>query len=209
MQSTRELILKTLRTRGQATVAELASTTGVSPVSVRHHLSALQAEGLATAEEIRHGVGRPRLVFMLTDLALERFPTKYVALTGRLIDELKSALPPEAIGLMFARMAEAIAAEHAQRLEGRSLEEKMAYLVGVLGEEGFVAEWNRAGEGYQLTEYNCPYFRIGQRHPEVCQIDQALMSALLATPVEKQTCVLNGDDFCVFLITPQLESAEV
>jgi predicted ArsR family transcriptional regulator len=44
---------------------------------------------------------------------------------------------------------------------GRSLDEKLVLLVGILGEEGFLAEWNRSGEVISLTEYNCPYVRIG------------------------------------------------
>ncbi|MER3514873.1 MAG: hypothetical protein C4310_11235, partial [Chloroflexota bacterium] len=49
-------------------------------------------------------------------------------------------------------------------------------------------------------EYNCPYFLIGQRHPEVCRFDQSLISTVLDAPVEKDTCLLNGDSCCTFTI---------
>jgi len=35
-----------MRARGRCTVTDLAEASGVSPVSVRHHLANLQAEGL-------------------------------------------------------------------------------------------------------------------------------------------------------------------
>ena len=57
MNTTREQILRHIRTAGQANIAELAEALGVSAVSVRHHLSALQAEGLLRSEEVRRGVG--------------------------------------------------------------------------------------------------------------------------------------------------------
>jgi predicted ArsR family transcriptional regulator len=100
-------------------------------------------------------------------------------------------------------MAEGMVAEYSRRRQGRPLEEKMELLVEMLGAEGFMAKWNRAGETILLTEYNCPYVRIGQRHPEICTIDQAVIRQVLDAEVEKTNCVLNGAERCVFVIRPQ------
>jgi predicted ArsR family transcriptional regulator len=202
MNTTREQILNVLKARRQATVADMAEALGISAISVRHHLSALQAEGLVQSSEVRRGVGRPHLVYALTEAALERFPTKYVALSERLLDELKASLAPEAIEAMFARMAEGMVADYRAKLEGKSLEEKMELLVEMLGAEGFMAQWITTGETISLTEYNCPYLRIGQRHPEVCAIDRTIISQVLSAAVEKTACVLNGGEHCAFVITP-------
>lgn len=203
MSGTREHILNLIKSRGQATTAELAETLSISPVSVRHHLSSLMAEGLVQSQEVRHGVGRPHLAYTLTEAALERFPAKYLRLSGRLLDELKASLPPQALEDMFARMATGMVAEYQHRLDGRSLEEKMELLMELLGTEGFMARWNQTGETISLTEYHCPYLHIGQRHPEVCAIDQTVIKQVLNANVEKTTCVLKGDDHCVFVITPE------
>ena len=202
MNTSRDIILNTLKSKGTVTIAELAEAVGVSPVSIRHHLSSLQADGLIAGNEVRHGVGRPHLAYSLTEAGLERFPSKYVRLSGRLLDELKTTLPADAIEAMFSRIAETIAADIAPKLADKPLEEKKSLLVELLGEEGFMARWNVVGEKYQLTEYNCPYFRVGQKHPEVCRIDETLISQLLAVPVEKGSCLLNGDEHCTFTITP-------
>jgi DeoR family transcriptional regulator, suf operon transcriptional repressor len=202
MSSTREQILRAIKGAGQATVAELAAALSISPVSVRHHLSSLQAEGLIKSAEVRHGVGRPHLIYGLTQAAYERFPARYMRLSERLLDELKSTLPPHALEEVFARMAEGVVAENATRLEGKSLEEKMGLLMELLGAEGFMARWNRTGETISLTEYSCPYLAIGHRHPEVCAIDQTLIQQVLNATVEKTTCVLDGANHCMFVITP-------
>jgi DeoR family transcriptional regulator, suf operon transcriptional repressor len=203
MTTTRDKILHIIKTRGQATVAELSSVLAISAVSVRHHLSSLQAQGLLRSTEVRRGVGRPHLVYSLTELAHERFPAKYLRLSERLLDELKTSLPPQALEEMFTRMAEGMVAEYASQLANKSLEDKMQVLMELLGAEGFMARWNRTGETISLTEYNCPYLHIGQRHPEVCSIDQTVIQHLLNANVEKTTCVLNGDEHCVFVITPR------
>lgn len=202
MSTTRDHLLRHLRTAGQATIAELAETLGVYPVSVRHHLSALQAEGLLRSVEVRGGVGRPHLAYSLTDAAQERFPAKYFQFSERLLDELKASLPPDAIEAIFTRMAEGMVAEYARRMQDKPLDEKMELLVEMLGAEGFMAKWNRAGEAIHLTEYNCPYVRIGQRHPEICTIDQAVIRQVLDADVEKTNCVLTGAERCVFVIRP-------
>jgi predicted ArsR family transcriptional regulator len=203
MHNTRQEILRTIKAGGQATVAELASALAISPVSVRHHLSTLQAEGLLKSVEVRHGVGRPHLAYLLTEAAHERFPARYMRLSDRLLDDLKSSLPPRAIEDMFTRMAEGMVADYAARLEGKPLEEKMELLIELLGAEGFMARWNRTGETISLTEYSCPYLAIGQRHPEVCALDQTVIRHVLNASVEKTTCVLEGGDHCVFVITPR------
>ncbi len=209
MSTTRDEMLGLIKAHGHMAIAELAQQLSISAVSVRHHLSTLQAEGLVSATEVRHGVGRPHLAYSLTDAAHERFPARYLRLSDRLLDELKAALPPQALEDMFARMADGMVAEYASRLQGKTIEERMSLLIELLGAEGFLAHWNRTGETISLTEYNCPYLNIGQRHPEVCAIDQTVIRKMLNASVEKTTCVLNGAEACVFVITPPAASITV
>lgn len=210
MSATRDEIITYLRQHGATGVNDLAAATGVTAVSIRHHLSALQADGLIAAAESHVGVGRPKLLYSLTQTALERFPSKYVRLTDRLLGEIKSAIPSPIIERMFTAIAQDIAADHMDKFEGKPIEEKIELLMSILGEEGFMAAWNKVGDNYHLTEYNCPYFAIGQRHPEVCTIDQTLISQMLGTEVEKSTCLLNGDERCVFVIYPkQIKPADI
>jgi predicted ArsR family transcriptional regulator len=209
MSTTRDEMLRLIKAHGQLAIADLTQQLSISAVSVRHHLSTLQAEGLVRSTEVRQGVGRPHLAYSLTDAAHERFPARYLRLSDRLLDELKAALPPQALEDMFARMADGMVAEYATRLQGKTIEEKMALLIELLGAEGFLAHWNRTGETISLTEYNCPYLNIGQRHPEVCAIDQTVIRKMLNASVEKTTCVLNGAEACVFVITPPAVSITI
>ncbi len=98
MNDTREQILRLIKARGQTTIAEMADALSISAVSVRHHLSTLQAEGLVRSAEVRRGVGRPHLAYSLTEAAQERFPTKYLRLSDRLLDATESRLEPRQNG---------------------------------------------------------------------------------------------------------------
>ena len=109
MASTRDLVLRTLLTQPRCTITDLAEKVGISPISIRHHIASLEAEGLINSEDERHGVGRPRQVFFLTEIGIEQFPTRYVRLTVRLLEHLKETMPEVMISKLFAQMAEDLA----------------------------------------------------------------------------------------------------
>lgn len=200
MNDTRKRILRVLKTLHQATVATIADEVELSPIAVRHHLNALQAEGLLAAQEVRHGVGRPFLVYRLTEAGQELFPQKYVRLTERLLEELKATVPSATIEQIFAGMAAGLASGVRAEVAGLPPDSRMARLVEVLGEEGFVAHWERTAEGYRVTGVSCPYLHVGQSHPEVCQFDIQLITSVLETPVERCSCMIDGDPQCTFNI---------
>jgi DeoR family suf operon transcriptional repressor len=197
---TRETILRALRARGHCTVKELADAAGISPVSVRHHLSSLQADGLIELEEVRHGVGRPHHVFSLTDEAHELFPTRYFRLTNRLLGEIKEIMPVGSVEGLLTGVADAMASDYAAQLKGLPLEKRLGRLVELLDEEGFSAEIERQGDEVVIRELSCPYYQIGQAHPEVCMIDQEFIAQALSLPVERVRCVLDGDAHCAFSV---------
>lgn len=201
MKSTRDRILQTLLTNPTATITELAEAVDINTISVRHHLTNLQAEGLIQASEERHGVGRPRLVYSLTDTGLEKFPTRYMTLTNRLLEQLKSTLNQTEINELFVRMAKSLAAEHLDRIKKLPIEQKLDAIRKSLGDEGFMIEWQKIGEDYQIIEKACPFYHVGQSHPEVCIMDQTLISTMLSIPTDKVQCVLSGDVHCTYLIS--------
>jgi DeoR family transcriptional regulator, suf operon transcriptional repressor len=201
MKSTRERILQTLLSHPRSTINELAEAVNINAISVRHHLTSLQAEGLVTAEEERHGVGRPRLVYFLTEKGLERFPTSYFRLTNRLLDQMKENFPGPVVSNLFAQMASHLTAGYAQQVQGMSIEEKLNFIKDLLAQEGFSVEWEKQADHYAIHEITCPYYHVGQSHPEVCMVDQTVISSVLSIPAEKINCVLRGDTHCTYLIS--------
>ena len=200
MKSTRERILHTLLAHPRSTINELAEVVQINSISVRHHLTSLQGESLVAAEEERHGVGRPRLVYFLTERGLERFPTNYFRLTNRLLDQLKETLPAPVVSNLFKQMATELAGSYAKQVESLPMEERLELVKRLLTEEGFTVEWENRADSYQIHEITCPYYHVGQSHPEVCTVDQTLISTVLSIPAEKINCVLRGDAHCTYII---------
>ena len=158
-------------------------------------------EGLVSAEEERHGVGRPRLIYTLTEDGMERFPTRYLRLTSRLLSQMKETLPQPMISKLFSEMATSLAEEYSEQLKGMSMEERLETVKELLAQEGFVVEWEKSGQEYHIHEITCPYLQVGQNHPEVCTVDQTILSNMLAVPAEKVRCILSGDAHCTYVVT--------
>lgn len=192
--------MQNLLNHPRATITDLAEAVGINAISVRHHLTSLEADGLVTAEEERHGVGRPRLVYFLTEKGLERFPTKYLMLTNRLLAEMKETLPPQVVSTLFARMAANMANNVPNHAPDLPVESRLDLIQQLLAEEGFTVEWEKQGDQYLINEITCPYFHVGQSHPEVCTVDQTVISSILEVPAEKIQCVLRGDTHCTYMI---------
>lgn len=206
MKSTRDRILQTLLNHPRSTINEMATAVEINPISVRHHLASLEADGLVSYDEERHGVGRPRLIYFLTEKGRERFPTNYLRLTTRLLDQLKETLPPSMVNRLFTQMATGMAANVAQQVEHLDIEERLNLVQKLLTQEGFTVEWVKLGDQYQIHEISCPYYHIGQSHPEVCTVDQTLISTVMNIPAEKITCVLSGDTNCTYVIPDHIQA---
>lgn len=203
MKSTRDRILQTLLRQPRSTINELAKAVGINPISVRHHLTNLQMEGLVEAHEERHGVGRPRLAYVLTEEGMERFPTRYLRLTTRLLAQMKESMPEPMVSKLFSQVAEGLAADYSEQLKGMSMEERLDTVKELLAEEGFTVEWEKTEDGYRIHEITCPYYQIGQSHPEVCTVDQTLISKMLAVPANKVQCILEGGAHCTYVVRPK------
>lgn len=198
--------MHTLLLKERSTINELAKVVDINPISVRHHLLKLEVEGFVDSEESRHGVGRPHQVYFLTERGREQFPTRYIRLTLRLLEQLKEKVPQSFVQSLFTEMATDLAASYMGEIQGLSFDERLDFVKLLLSSEGFNVEVEKKDNQYLLHETSCPYYQIGQNHPEVCVLDKTLISTLLAVPAEKVQCLLKGDSICSYVI--QSETTE-
>lgn len=200
--NTRSRVLRTLLLNQRRTVNELAEAVEINPISVRHHVNKLEAEGLIQSEEERHGVGRPRLIYTLTNKGMEQFPQRYLQLTLRLLQQLKENLPEQELGDLFQEIAEGMAGELTRNidLEELNLKERLDLLEEVLSSEGFMVSLEEGEDSFYLVEASCPYHHVGEDHPEICVVDQELIAHVTSTIPRRIECVLDGDAQCKYEI---------
>ena len=203
MSKTRDLIISTLAKNRYCTITELVGVAQISHISVRHHIQKLEAEGLVNSKEEKHGVGRPRRLYYLTKKGGEQFPSRYLSLTSRLLEQLKGSIPKEKLDDLLKQIAldMASAMKEDVDIEHLSMKDRIKLLETLMKQEGFTVEIVEHDDMIEIKELSCPYFQVGQDHPEVCILDRTLISNILNMPVEKISCILDGDHLCTYEIS--------
>ena len=203
----RDRVLLQLKTRGTQAAAQLARRLAITPMAVRQHLAALEAEELVVWEDQRRGVGRPTRIWSLTPRAAERFPDTHADLTVDLLASMKDAFGEDGIDkLLSARMRRQLDA-YKKRIPARTapLAKRVASLATLRREEGYMAEWRRDGDGFMLTENHCPICAAAAACQGLCRDELALFRRVLGRKVrvERIEHMLEGARRCAYRIEPK------
>ena len=198
MDHKRVAILAFLKTRGQATLGEVASHLEVSKQGALRHLEGLEAAGLATmAPALPHGPGRPENAYRLTAAAGEHFPTGHRELTGELVDFMTN----EQLKQFFERRAARLEAEYAPRLAGLDFEARVRELARLATEHGHMAEVVELDEGgLAIRHCNCPIQDVAARTGLPCVNEQHMYERLLSADVERTTWMAEAADDCTYVM---------
>src|SRR3970282_1439966 len=171
MQSTRQHILEYLQRQGRATVKELGNLLGLNSTGIRQHLTVLERDGLVDAREERGRVGRPTLVYSLTEKADALFPKTYDALAAVLLEEIRCSQGNERLHDLLHKAAERMAAPYTERIAGRPRPERVHETARIMEEQGCIVDVREAGDGeYYIDEFTCPFPRVAQQDRSVCAL---------------------------------------
>ncbi|MEK6221198.1 MAG: winged helix-turn-helix transcriptional regulator [Chloroflexota bacterium] len=208
--TTRDKILEILINKQRCSINEIAMEVGINPISVRHHITRLEANGTVASDEERHGVGRPRRIYFLTSKGMELFPSRYLNLSTRLLGQLKKEVPQLKLEKLLRDMAKDMAKELVpqERLQDLEFDERLILLERILTNEGFTVEIEKSPNSVVINETSCPYIHVGQEHHEVCVMDETLINNILGTKVKQINCMLDGDVHCTYEV-PIISSSEI
>jgi predicted ArsR family transcriptional regulator len=193
----------------------LAEALDMSSGAVRRHLDGLRAEGLVDARAQRQAVGRPSFLFYPTERAEEYSSTGYSRLLGRMFRGLLELSPKEVsgqpgsevLGRVFVGVAESVAQKYGPFVAGETLEERVPQATRALQAEGILDRWDRAPEGFRLTNTACPYRRAALATDEACSADRLAIQLLLGRPVEQVGRVVQGHPCCEYLVKQEVVRA--
>jgi predicted ArsR family transcriptional regulator len=195
VDSRRDTILAFLKTRGHATLGEIATHLEVSKQGTLRHLEALEAAGLATvAPAPPHGRGRPENVYRLTAAAGDHFPDGHRELTGQLVEFLSE----EQLKRFFERRAAKLEAEYSERLAGLDFEARVRELAKLATEHGHMAEVVEHGGALAIRHCNCPIQDVAARTGLPCVNEQQMYERLLGAQVTRSTWMAEAASDCTY-----------
>jgi predicted ArsR family transcriptional regulator len=205
-ESTRQLLIRLLREHGEMTARDLAKRIGVTPVAVRRHLAVLQSQGYVSLRAVRRKLGRPAMLYALTDQAQDLLPKNYHALANQLLDVLQSTQGPEAISNLFNGRLDQLYGQYAPRMSGKDLEGRIKELARIQDEAGYAATWEKTPDGYLLREQNCVILRVACRFQDACRFEIELFRRLLDADIERVEHQVQGQRCCTYRVHHRTDS---
>lgn len=192
----RESILNYLKTRGQATLGEVAEHLEVSKQGALRHLEMLMEAGEVSVQSAEpHGRGRPEHVYRLTEAAGNHFPDGHRQLAGDLVQFLSQ----QQLEKFFEKRAARLEAEYASRLAGLDFGARVRELARLATEHGHMAEVvSLDGGGLAIKHCNCPIQDVAARTGLPCRQEQLMYERLLGAQLERSSWMGDASPDCTY-----------
>jgi DeoR family transcriptional regulator, suf operon transcriptional repressor len=203
LSTTRRAVVTAVKRRGEATVDDVAGELGITATAVRQQLGRLADDGLVERRADPDGRGRPVHRYRLTAAGESLFPKRYGDLTTELLGYLGG---PEgsAVDDLFEQRRRRRLAETAPRLAGRTLDEQVAVLAGILDDDGYLADVERLADGgWRIVEHNCAILTVATGFGQACSSELGFIrDALPGATVERVAHLMAGAHVCAYEIHP-------
>jgi predicted ArsR family transcriptional regulator len=170
----------------------------VTPTAIRQRLARLLALGLVEREPIRHGRGRPKHRYQLTQKGLRLTGSNFTDLALALWREISQIEDYEVRRTVLRRVIRSLANAYAHEVHGRTTAEKMRALSELLAQRRVPFSVEQEGDLPVLTAHACPYPELADRDRTICALERVLFSELLQQDMTLAQCRLDGAPSCQF-----------
>ena len=157
---------------------------------------------------MRHGVGRPRHLYDVTDRAQDLFPTNYDGLAVGLLSAIDEVGGSGLVHDVFEARRRRLASVARRRMEerlpaGPSLLERVRELAAIQDEQGYLcrAFFDVEDGVVRLAEHNCAIYEVAVKEPAACSAELDLFRDVLGADVVRETHIASGDRSCTYRIS--------
>jgi predicted ArsR family transcriptional regulator len=194
-----EIVNKLKRTQGLS-VGELAEHLGMSYMGVKQHCVDLESEGYLDTWRRAKGIGRPELVYRLTERAHGLFPTASNGMTITLLENAKALFGPAAAEKLLFSVFQKKAEAYQSRVRADTVAERAGKLTRVRDSEGCMAEIEHDSAFIRIIEYHCPIHDLLKAFPIVARLEAELFTRVLGATVQREEAHASGLYRCVFTL---------
>jgi predicted ArsR family transcriptional regulator len=198
VETSDEVLVDLLRTKGSLGVAELGDAMGVTATAVRQRLTRLLRQGDIDRTTERISRGRPVHRYCLTDKGRRRAGANFADLAIALWQEIRGIKDPEIRRGLLGRVSGRLATLYAGQIHGSSLDERMEALAEVFRQRQIPFEVERGNDLPVLRAAACPYPDLAEQDRSVCSLERMMFSELLGENVRLSNCRLDGHSCCTF-----------
>jgi len=191
MTTVRQKVLAYFDKTRTASTREISRALKLSAATVRYHLRVLVSDGRLEIAAVRgrDARGRPEKIYSLPRSALGN---NLAALSDALLTDSGSRVTMEALAKRLAGEIGSVNQPLAKRLN---------LTVEKLNQMNYHARWEAGSEGPRILLGHCPYALILEKHPELCQMDRAMLQKLTGQPAKQIFRIgKDGSTVCVFVM---------
>lgn len=196
-RSQRLAIVNQLKRTQGLSVNELAGRLKMSYMGVKQHCLALAKDRYLDTWRRPKPIGRPEMLYRLTQRAHELFPSTSNESTIELLEASKQlfgpAAPEKLLFLMFQKKAE----RYAAKLKGENLLERGRWLTRLRDNEGCMADFDAEG-GLRIVEHHSPIRDLLAAFPIVARLETEMFQRVLGVPVRREETNASGLYCCTF-----------
>jgi predicted ArsR family transcriptional regulator len=200
-----DAILAQLKNQGAMTSGVLAELLKMTSMGARQHLLRLEEQGLVTSFSQKAAVGRPKLLWQLTNKANKRFPDRHADLTIQIIDSVKHLFGDVGLNKLIATREEKTLTTYTQALTNcNTLAKKVTALAAIRASEGYMAIAEKISDDeYLLIENHCPICSAATSCQNFCRSELAIFQQCFGSgyKVQRAEYLLAGDRRCTYNIT--------
>ena len=205
LPSTKQNILQALLKHGRATAKQIAQDLNLSTQAIRRHLNELSADELIEYHSVQQGMGRPQHLYQLSSAGRDRLsPQKYSEFAVSFLNTLAETVGKEQVSKVLEKQWQRKAAEYRDRLGTGNLKQRIAKLVQLRQEEGYMAEVHQTSAQQQefiLVEHNCAISEVAESYPSICGHELEMFAAVLPDCIVLRTQWINdGEHRCGYSI---------
>jgi len=201
-RSARLRVLNELKRTQGLCVAALAARLGMSYMGIKGVCLDLEKRGLLDTWRSPQPLGRPQMLYRLTERAHDLFPTTSNAMTIEVLTAAQKLFGAAAAEKLLLVAFQKKAEHYAARLKGETLAERAKALARVREHDGHMAECvaDKEGDGLRIVEHHSPLLDLLREFPLIARLEAEMFARLLGVPVRREETSVSGMFRATFVI---------
>ncbi len=200
-RSARLRVLNELKRTQGLCVTDLAARLGMSYMGIKDLCVDLEKRGLLDTWRSAQPLGRPQMLYRLTERAHDLFPTTSNAMTIDVLTAAQKLFGTTAAEKLLLVALQKKTEQYAARLKGATLAEKAKWLARQRDHDGHMAQCVAEKDGtLRIVEHHSPVLDLLREFPLVARLESEMFARLLGVPVRREEASVSGMFRATFVI---------
>ncbi|MEP6669874.1 MAG: hypothetical protein ABJF10_12020 [Chthoniobacter sp.] len=192
-RSARLRVLNELKRTQGLCVTDLAARVGMSYMGAKGVCLDLEKRGLLDTWRQPQKIGRPHLLYRLTERAQDLFPTESNTLTLDILEAARKLFGPTAPDKLLLVVFQKKTEQYLAKIKGETPAERAKWLARLRDHDGHMAECEADETGaVRIVEHHSPILDILREFPLVAKLEADMFQRLVGTPVERKETSASG-----------------